>query len=261
MLCAQAGDVPAVEQVTFVFAHGLGGSLRDGLFHARRNIICEPMHSFNFQHAIRGNEFVSFGQELEIETLKTECDSILGNKVLVGLSMGASSIITYLSDHYSPDIKAAVLISPFDSLESVIAFKTYSIPGVYNVAKKFINSSFMYPHYDDHGIKPIKVVHKLNKNMPILFIHSKADELVPVTCSRHMYRHLKRAGHNDVYLLELDTATHAGHCYGPDAQVVEKVVHAFYKKYNLPHNPELAQDGDALFNQCQPTIKEVAQRK
>jgi len=270
----------ATDNVTCVFAHGLGGNWQQALCYSENNehngyrltnplnwhIMKEPIHSFNFPHVnedFSTNQQVSLGQHIEIGRLKSEHDTLTTDTVLVGLSMGASTIINYASAHYTPRIKALVLESPFDAIENVVKFKTQSfswIPGSYSLGTSFMNSRFMYPLYDKNGIKPLTSINKLDKNLPIIFIHSQTDSLIPISCSRHLYCHLKKAGHTHVYLLELNDGNHANYFSGSDAQKYQNVVHAFYKKYNLPHDEQLARLGQPLLAQCQPTVREVSAR-
>ena len=39
-----------------------------------------------------------------------------------------------------------------------------------------------------------------------------------------------------------------------EGEKYQNVVHAFYKKYDLPYNPEFAKKGNADFKKCQPNI-------
>jgi hypothetical protein len=43
--------------------------------------------------------------------------------------------------------------------------------------------------------------------------------------------------------------------HAEDKKIYEAVVHAFYKKYNLPHNAALALEGQKDFDATQPTAE------
>ncbi len=272
----------AQEPITFIFCHGLGGNWQQALFYAKNNsyngyslinpinwhIMQEPMHAFNFPHAsdqggIKRDQ-VSLAQHIEITTLEKECARINTGKVLVGVSMGAATIINYVSKNPAT-IKALVLESPFDRPESIVGFQVEQ-----NSPSWFASSSlavgkyamnWYYPQYNAKGINPSQVIAKINKNIPVFIVHSKKDGLIPVKSSRHLYAKLKKAGHQHVYLLELEDGAHANCCTGKDALKYQQAVHAFYKKYGIPCDESLAASGQAILKTCQPTLKEMAKRK
>jgi hypothetical protein len=45
-----------------------------------------------------------------------------------------------------------------------------------------------------------------------------------------------------------------------EGELYNNVVHAFYKKYNLPHNAAWAQSGEIMLNYCQPSLDEITKR-
>lgn len=74
---------------------------------------------------------------------------------------------------------------------------------------------------------------------------SRNDTLVPSELPKRLARMLVDAGHQQVYLLELDQASHPGYTKdnAQDAAKYQAFLHALYKKYSLPHIPEYAQQG------------------
>ncbi|PKN03769.1 hypothetical protein CVU75_00430 [Candidatus Dependentiae bacterium HGW-Dependentiae-1] len=255
--------------VSSIFVHGLGGSWKQSLFYAENNtalcgqvrstlknstsnwyILKAPVYSFDFPHVHNKPEkkYVSLAQNLEIAALKETCDAIQGPKILMGVSMGASTIINYTSLYYTSEIKALILETPFDDPDSVLKHKSGFL---YDMIK---NSMYMWfcPLYNHNGIKPISAIRNFPKNLPILLIHASSDELIPPFCSRHLYHHLKENGNQHVYLLELSHGKHANYLHGKDAQKYQETVHAFCKKYNLPHDEALALSGKKYLDNAQP---------
>lgn len=226
-------------------------------------IIKNPFYTFNFPDAGRGLGFdwnqTSLAQENEIQTLANEYEKIKQKKiVLVGMSRGASVILNFLGTRPSNSIIAAVVESPFDSIVETLD-TLCKIAGV-NWIPMFIrhNSPNLYcGKYDPNGIFPIKIAHNINKELPLLIIASLEDTLIPAANSAAIYHKLRDLGHQNVYFLLLDKGAHAYLLENDDTPLYLNTVHAFYKKYDLPHNQTFATQGDAILAQCQPSKKIV----
>lgn len=247
-------------------------------------IFGEPIHHFNYPHAhkvgikkypagfigLNGKTFrphiqlgiadskkVSLGQHIEIDTLKKEIEHIKDDCILFGRSMGAATIINYLATYKPTNIKAVILEAPYDCIENVIWSKIGPLQWL-GLGKAF--TATQYPQYNSNGIKPSKCIHTISTDIPVLFVHSKKDSLIPVSCSRGLYKNLKKMGHKKVYLLELNNADHNDATTSSDANMYQRVVHAFYKEYGLPYDADLAGAGLAQFTLTQPSLAEIASR-
>lgn len=253
---------------TFIFAHGLGGNETQVRFY--KDLVGsaqQTIRSFNFPHVIPNKKKintkkVSLAQNLEIDALDAACKKVEGDRILAGVSLGASTILTYVGMR-QPLVKALILESPFDSVNAVIkhqAGKWRYLPGINSIGNAFIKFG-MYPAYDPDGVTPKQAINYISKDIPILLIHSKKDEFIPIKCSRKLYRMLVKRGHKNVHLLELDNSLHAHYLAGTDAQIYKQVVHAFYRHYGLPYNAELANAGQHIFEECQPATDEVKNRR
>ena len=108
-----------------------------------------------------------------------------------------------------------------------------------------------------NGPFPIDLVDQIDKNLPILMVHSRSDQVIPTNSSRKLYVKLLQSGHNNIYLLELARGDHGKLMQGMEAEIYQNCVHAFLQKYNLPHCDEFAQRGRSLLATCQPSIQEV----
>ena len=193
----------------------------------------------------------SLAQGIEIETLKNHIKNIDGNVVLFGHSMGASTIINYMAQYNPKNVKAVVLEAPFDTIEHVIRNK---IGWLRKLGLGSLYLSLAHPEYDKYGIRPGNVAHRIHPTVPVIFIHSKKDSLIPVTSSRRMYNAMKKNGHAKVHIFELEEATHTNASNCTDSANYQRVVHAFYKNYGLPCDETLAAEGQALFETTQPAI-------
>ncbi|CDK30576.1 alpha/beta hydrolase [Candidatus Babela massiliensis] len=249
-------------KTVFIFSHGLEGNRNQIKRYTMPNklnwqILGNNNISFDFGDVDSDGKFnennANLAQDKDVETLDNiykEClkDEAVNKIVLVGVSRGASTIINYASRH-PEKLAAVVLESPFDSIEKIIEYQLNRkyvgwIPGIKHLFHKIIERK--YPNYDKNGIRPIDIVKSLPKNLPILFVHSKKDRLIPIKSSIRLYKQLKSTGHNNVYLLKLNDGEHASYQWGTDANNYQTVVHAFYKKHDIEHIEELAQLGERL---------------
>lgn len=283
----QLSPIEHTTPISYLFAHGLGATSNQGtsLFSQIRcvqpdgSIVCnphwimkDPLALFNFADAKNENEYhkesVNLGQQKDMARLHEAIQATRNelpnhNLILGGVSRGSAAIINYVA-LYQPDcIRALVLESPFDTLKSIInhllkRFGVSWVPFSEKIGFKIAQSQF--PELDLQGVVPLKTAPYLPHDLPILLVHSKKDKVIPVKCSRELYMLLRQTGHQHVYLFELQSGAHGKLMNGPDAIHYQNVVHAFYKKYNLPHHETFAQNGENLLLLSQPTIHDVKLR-
>ncbi len=263
----------------YLFAHGFGATQQQGLqLFARthchqRWLMDNPIATFNFPDAKNDDneyfrEHVNLGQEKDIERLrlafeKTQQSLPESDLVLVGISRGATTIINFVAQHQPEQVKALVLESPFDILSAVIKhllarYYVSWFPFSEKITNKLCQKHF--PEIKPDGIFPLGTIDKIPHTLPIIFIHAKKDKVVPINSSRRLYIKLKQTGHEHAYLVELASGDHGKIIQGPDSDFYLYTVHAFYKKYGLAHDPDLAQKGTHLLTHCQPSIDEVKKR-
>lgn len=217
----------------------------------------DPIVTFDFPDSTtafwRVNGFLSsLAQKNEVVTLKRaaqECQTmpIVG----IGVSRGAATLLNYTALYNPPTLKALVLESPYDHINSVVQNALYKV-GLNGYGTHYIGQllfKLLFWRYSLQGPHPIDTVEKIDPNLPILLICSKEDQLVPYTSTITLYNKLKENGHHAVHLLVLDHGKHAKLMDAQDAALYQNVVHAFYKQYNLEHDPELAQAGWKSFQQ------------
>lgn len=273
--------IAKTENLAFLLSHGLGGDKNQLAWYKKNNkinwhILPDPSYSFDFPEAQSDPEgldsrintaktekiFLAQGPDLKAledahNSLTFDANLKIDNVVLFGVSRGAAAVINYASSNPSK-IKALVLEAPFDCVENIIDFwlkQRYIgyMPGSSFIGN-YVHRNFIHNRYDKNGIKPNNSVTKINKNLPIIFIHSKEDKLIPIDCSRNLYNMLKKAGFKHVYLLELDYGEHANYQFGYDAKKYQATVHAFYKKYGINCDDKLANQGKKFLSYCQPEL-------
>ena len=218
---------------------------------------CEPTYGiklFKFWH-------LSFGQHNDIEKLFRAYNATVQkfptrHLVLAGVSRGSSVILSFVAAYQPKNIKALVLESPFDRIQTSLQAAAEHVPSLINfgltrAVAKFILANIAFKYKID-ALQPIDVVYKIPLNMPILIVCSLEDKLVPAYSSYHLYEALRARGHKHAYILVLEKGKHAKLLHGQSGEQYEYVVHAFYKKYGLKHDPSLAEKGEPLLKLCQP---------
>lgn len=265
---------PSASDITYLFSHGLADTHKQAYKYTKTDdqqdyLIGETVKTFNYPDAterfFRVNRHeTSLAQENEIACLSRAYDEITvesqgenQNIVFFGVSRGASTIINFIGSNNQIKVDAVILESPFDSVESIVENKIKQMrlnwmPGIKKIGYHIM--SFIFAKHKREGMRPIDMVSKIQRDIPILIVCSQQDPLVPASSSIRLYRALIQAGHNHTYLLVTKEGRHAKIISDADDTTYKKVVHAFYKKYNLPHDNRYAQQGkNILKERCQPS--------
>lgn len=270
------GNHQPVERITSLFSHGIADTQLQAYKYAQitpngipnDNYLINNQHhiliSFNYPDAGKSihinRKETSLAQENEVKALHEAHGNIHHKNGIVGLgvSRGASAFIVWLGTH--PDeskiqnIRALVLESPFDSIDSVLRYiigeKLYKSPRIRAFCHGLV--SFIFSKYDKNYITPFEAASKVPLNIPILIICSEEDTRVPADLSKKLYDELVRTGHPNVHFIKIKHGSHGKLIEGADSETYRNVVHSFYKKYGLPHHEEYAQLGQAILDASQP---------
>lgn len=189
---------------------------------------------------------INLGQNNDIEMLKNTYQQHLEKfpnqqVVLYGTSRGAATVFNFMAKYKPAEVKAIVLEGIYDNVDHLLK----ETCGYFNgIAHSFIR---LFTAYEANGISPIKSIKDFSKNIPVLIISSKKDEMVPFPCAKNMYKQLKIAGYDNVHFLKLKNSNHDSYsCHNDeDRKLYEEVIHAFYKHHKLPYDQELAEKGAA----------------
>lgn len=256
----------ADNEFNYLFVHGLGGDKNQIRPYTDYKIIKRGIsfHAFNGPEVQAGSFFQScLGQEGDINVI---AKTIKANKISkpiigVGVSKGAATLINIAGSQAIPNIKALVLESPFANASEVV--KNHKI--VRSLGLGFIfggdrMAKWSFPNYKPDGIQPIKLVNKIQHDVPIIIFHSKKDALIDIDHSRKLYIELIKEKRNNVYLIETENGDHANIIWSKTKEnlFVVNVVHEFYKKHNLPYYPELIKNID--LKKFQPSLKEIEKK-
>lgn len=212
-------------------------------------------YSFNFS---KGN----FGQRRDIKTFHKTYQSHIKkypgtSVVLYGDSRGAATIFNFIALYNPSEVKAAVLDGVFDSIPHVVKHFIYTDKDVCTENALYNIVSSVMRDYRKDGIDPRQCVEIISDEIPLLLVISLKDGLVAPQSAFYLYNRLLERGHKKVHLLVLKDALHPSYMIGSseDKKIYEAVVHAFYKKYNLPHNISLALQGAEHLKGTQPTTE------
>jgi len=233
-----------------------------------RHLLYKPVKTFNYPDVIFKkivNIFkTSFGQDNEINRLhkafkevqakasKKEDDK---NIVLFGLSRGASVAANFMAAYNPNQVKALILESPIDHAKRIFDhhwFIKLLAKMTFTNTKQIYNFFSKVAQHDENGKHTIDLIGNIKKDLPILLIGSQEDQAVPIESIINLYKKLLRSGHKHVYLLKLKAGKHSKLLVAQDGEKYQNVVHAFYKKYGLPHDADFAQEGKELLEKCQP---------
>jgi pimeloyl-ACP methyl ester carboxylesterase len=272
----------------YLFAHGLAANQQQGVkmysrikgyngngsyIHQDHWLFDGKIALFDFPDAKAEKKdfhrlYVNLGQETDIirldEAYQRTIETLKDDQTIIvmGVSRGAATILNWLALRKPKRVSACIVESAFDCLESVIQhlvqrFKVGWIPLSEQIGHGILRAYF--PSVDPAGIVPIKLVDKIDQKIPILFVHGRQDKVVPIKSSRNLYAKLLSLGHKNIYYLELPDGIHGKLMRSKYASLYQNVVHAFFRYYNLPHDPIYAHDGFSHFNTCQPTLQHIQQ--
>jgi len=280
----------AVPQFNYVFCHGLGGDQNQvGYYHGFGIIPTKVSDERIFSE--NGPEVGNLGlsdlaQQRDIDVLVGQIRQISSDEsdiIGVAVSKGAATWINAVGQLASSEegqqeirkIRALVLESPFaDAIDIAHSFAQRPLfymglsgdNSVYRWAEKTALTS-IYPNYDPEGISPIKSVKELwgnvDRNLIIVFIHSKQDGLIPVNHSRQLYLELKKLGFENLYLIETEYGQHANVFWdGKNRNEPFEMLCYIYDHHDLPVFDDYrapSNQGELLAG-MQPSIETVQKR-
>ncbi len=267
-----------ITKVTFLFSHGIAATKRQAYTYAQ----ITPSVSYNDRYLINNQHhvmacfnFPDAGESYRINRRETSLAQANEVKALhdahidihpetgvvgIGVSRGASAFITWLGTH--PDeskiqnLRGLILESPFDSIDSVLRYiigeKLYQHPGIRSFSHGLVK--FIFSKYDRTFITPLEAAAKVPLTIPILIVCSEEDTRVPAALSKKLYEELIKTGHDKAHFICLKHGAHGKLIQGPDSTFYRNIVHAFYAKYELPHNAEYAELGKEAFERSQPAV-------
>eukprot|EP00028_Trichosphaerium_sp_Am-I-7-wt_P008479 CAMPEP_0168534822 /NCGR_PEP_ID=MMETSP0405-20121227/18227_1 /TAXON_ID=498012 /ORGANISM="Trichosphaerium sp, Strain Am-I-7 wt" /LENGTH=138 /DNA_ID=CAMNT_0008561799 /DNA_START=167 /DNA_END=583 /DNA_ORIENTATION=+ len=102
-----------------------------------------------------------------------------------------------------------------------------------------------FPNFKIDGICPGSCVDDFPEGIPVVFVTSRVDEVVPNGSTKKLAFELARRERNQVYVIELLSSWHPHYPlqHTKDREIYTYGLHAIYKTHGLPYIEEFAQLG------------------
>jgi len=264
----------ATSEENYLFAHGIAETHEQAYWYTKGKsslpyLIDGRLFTYDYPDATQRFWRVNFpqtgmGQHNEIMGLKSAYDQTIAkldtqnnqNKdvVLLGMSRGATTILNFMGQQKPEKVKAIIVESPFDSTQALtnnILNKFYldKIPGMQTIGHYLMSAVFW--QHSTNGARAIDSVGTIDQDIPILFVCSEQDKLVPQKSTIALYKKLKDSGHKKVHIFIADSGLHGRILHNTDGLQYQNVVQAFYRKYGLSHDASLADLGESLLDESQ----------
>jgi hypothetical protein len=195
---------------------------------------------------------MSMGQSRDIAEHKIRYDLCVeqcphSDIILFGVSRGAATTFNACAcNKYDMNkVKLVVLEGCFDSVSSA-AHNSSLFLGWKKLEKTFVKKLSSLTQFKDEGISPIKLIADFPEQVPVLFVTSKKDIIVPMASVLNLVQGLKKRGKNPVYMLVLEHSTHPKYMMDDkkDTENYRDCLHALYKQYKLPYISAYAESGE-----------------
>mmetsp|Transcript_8074 Transcript_8074/g.8942 ORF Transcript_8074/g.8942 Transcript_8074/m.8942 type:complete len:322 (-) Transcript_8074:38-1003(-) len=187
----------------------------------------------------------SFGQEVDLKNHKEKYNLCMKKNggsdiILFGCSRGAATTWNAMCLHKYPNVKLVILEGIFHSVADLLAT---SVPYGHETVHALM--PYLFPKYDPKGPAPGNLVDQFPPGVPVVFISSKIDKVVPFSSTLKLANALAKRQKNEVYFINLTASSHP---YYPlsnqdDKNAYAYGLHAIYKIHDLPHNVEYARLG------------------
>jgi len=217
-------------------------------------IVVTPACQEQLSHTIMGHSLdltkVNLGQDGDVKNHHSKHVRAVQDygpdhpKIFYGVSRGAATTFNAMAKHKYENVRLVVLEGCFDSLDGLISayWPTLYALGFFNLMYPIVE---MVTSYKRTGMSPITMVEDFPQEVPVLFISSEIDIVVPHECTKRLAQALVKAGHKQVYFLSLKNSCHVGYISDDEQDKIlyQQVVHALYKKLGLPYIPAWAEQG------------------
>lgn len=222
----------------------------------KRNIFHGPSIAFIYQDDRRA---FNFGQDLDQKTLNTLYEKT-GNRelILYGLCRGALTILGWLENFENNNtIKAVILESPALSLKDIcLEVGKNSLNMTQGRLLHFLFKNY-FPNYDSNNTSTLNALEKLHvtPETPFFIGHIKGDNITTDEKVSLLVKTLRATRTNPIYFFVCDEALDHGKL--SRSQAYQQTVNAFLKKYDLPHDASLAEQGEESLLQAHEKLSVI----
>lgn len=146
---------------------------------------------------------------------------------LLGVSMGAATVLMMSNRVSADDVKGIISDCAYTSVKDEFSYQvktSFHFPPrpLLDICNLYCRAFCKYGFKDAAPIENVK-----NANVPILFIHGKADDFVPFYMEKQLYD----ACTSEKEMIEVEGAVHA-RSYYTNPGLYEKAMNNFIKKYS-----------------------------
>lgn len=227
-----------------------GGGMLTAYSWIKHKVINGPVITFDYPDDRNLFDFALSNDSKCLEHLYQELCKQSKEVVLMGNCRGAKALLNFASTHQNLDnVKALFLESPIFSLEEFTNAVAKNYTSWFPFTKSVLPRLFKWclPNYNPKHEISFDLVKNIPADVPIFIAHLQGDSLCNDDAMRKLISSLKESGHT-VYCLVVDCPT-LRHARLSRLSVFQKASNAFFKKYGLPHNETLAQEGE-LYLHC-----------
>ena len=144
---------------------------------------------------------MNFAQERDIQECTQKIDLVSrlypdADKILWGFSRGGSAVFSAHARHAYPGVRMVVVEGSFDTLDHVFVSRAYALAkrmGLVSLGHYFLE---LVSEYRKSAVNPINSIDSFPQGVPVVFITSKADEVVPAACTQEIINQLRARGKN-----------------------------------------------------------------
>jgi hypothetical protein len=194
---------------------------------------------------------MSLAQERDILEHKARYDLCVAQYpgddiILYGVSRGAATTFNACAcnGYDFQRVRLVVLEGCFDSIDGLMC--RYPVLSGSEKLQLFAKMALMkFTKFDGRGVSPIDLIGQFPEGVPVIFITSESDRVVPKSCVQRLVTKLKKRGKNPLYMLVLKKSSHPRYMMDnkEDIENYRDCMHALYKAYNLPYIPLYADSG------------------
>lgn len=193
--------------INYLFCHGVGGNKDQIKYYQYYGLLPAEAKSFNFNDwhdGVFDQTKTALGQKADIEIITCNYNLLKDGTspiVVYGVSRGASAVINFVGIEKPSNVAALILESPFAHIDDVFS---NAVPCASLFPKNFI-LRLLYPSYNPNGEQPINYINAIHSDIPIAFVCSKKDALIPHKSTMKLYNKLIESGRKKCSLISFGT--------------------------------------------------------
>jgi len=185
---------------------------------------------------------INLGQEIDVGEHQQKYNLCLEQHpdqkiILYGVSRGAATTFNAvcLNNYDLSRVKLVILEGCFDSIPNIAKYNPFS-PLKYLMPLH----DWLPVKYSNNSHHPVNLIDQFPLELPVVFITSARDSVVPYHNTVNLAKRLHDRGHRKIHFLVLKRASHSGYTFECpfDANQYLGFIHEIYQTYDLPYISE-----------------------